>query len=68
MEYSPSGKFITISPGEGTDALIYNRSTGMLHKKLRLPKNISEENSQHPAIVYSADGNLIYVVFINPGC
>lgn len=68
MEYSPSGKFITIAPGEGTDAFIYNRSTGKLHKKLHLPRNITEENSQHPAIAYSADGKLIYVVFINPGC
>lgn len=68
MDYSPSGKFIAIAPGEGTDVFIYNAATGKLHKKLSLPMNLAEENSQHPKITYSADGKLIYVVFINPGC
>lgn len=68
MAFSPSGKHLAIAFGEDTQVVIYTSATWAIYKKLKVPKKHTDDNSQHPQIIYSADGKRIYVYFINPGC
>lgn len=68
LAFSPSGGYLAAGPGEWPEIFIYSTNTGKLVKTLRIPKRIDHANSQHPVIVYSADGKYLYAVFINPQC
>ncbi len=68
MAFSPSGKHFAIAYGEDTQVVIYNSITWKKDSTLKVPKKHTNDNSQHPRIIYSADGKCIYAYFLVPGC